>query len=202
MELTTIITYNTSTSFSINAELIQFTNTSAQLADLTDALGTNASAAFHASYDSNANANWADSVTLGGTLNDDATITSGRLDLTGGTATCDYVPTGTINGRAGAIRFTYRPNYSGNPATIQHLFSFQQGNSSSGSDLNDQLYITHDAAKAWRITFRSGVGAAAGVNLGMGSNSLTAGVDYECEINWKPHTMSAGGSCSLNCSCH
>lgn len=64
-----------------------------------------------------------------GTLLNGATITGGKLDLTGGTTfkrvDFDAIKNLSLLGQTGTIKFLYTPNYSGNPATNQDMIYIQ-----------------------------------------------------------------------------
>jgi len=80
----------------------------------------------------------------------------------------------------GAIKFIYRPNYTGAPATNINMVSL---NAPAGN--NDRINLTHSPTDTFRISINNNVGAAVVATVAIGGAAgLTSGVDYEMELNF------------------
>lgn len=118
---------------------------------------------------------------LTGTLVNGATVTGGKLDLTGGsTKYLSYDATGKINATKGSIKWKYTHQVIGAPGTNEILFRFSNG---LGSNNND-LYVYHDTANAFRMTSKTAAGAAVNTAQPFGSKVLTQFQEYEMSYNW------------------
>lgn len=116
-----------------------------------------------------------------GTLNNGATISGGKLVLTGGSNKyLSFVATGKINASVGSISFPYTPNYATNPASNAILFRFSN---SLGSNNND-LYVYHDTANAFRVSSNSATGGTLQVGTPFGTAALTQGQEYDIIYSW------------------
>lgn len=136
---------------------------------------------FRALYGSSIDANYAAGSPTG-TAVGGASVSSGKLDLKGGTTKyVDY--DGEDNapqGNTGALRFKLTPNYSGAPATDTQFFV---GMSQGPSNNNNFVAVQHDAVSGnIRINFVDNGGVSRSVILP--AWSPTSGVEYEFELNW------------------
>jgi len=103
-------------------------------------------ATFGATYTSNINGSWGDG-SLAGTGTGSPVITGNKLDLTGGTIKyIDYNASGNANSQqAGTIRLKVTPNYTGNPANNQYLFSI----SKDGASNNNLIYLYQNSGNGY-----------------------------------------------------
>lgn len=117
-----------------------------------------------------------------GTLNGVAAISSGTLDITGGTGSWDIDGTGKVGADPNivTIRFKYTPQYSGIPASHQRLYIEQQ----SSSVNSNQILIQHSTGSGnLQVSFRNSAGAAQGTLTAITTWSPTSGTTYEIELN-------------------
>lgn len=139
----------------------------------------NAETTAYASYDSDIDLDIAGS-TATGTAVGGASITGGKLNLTGGGVRyVSYTGVGNITSlQSGCIRFKYTPDYSGTPPAWYTMVELQHVD---GSNYNE-IYISHTSINQLYIQIR---GSGAGI-IGnyMGVWSVTSGVEYEIELNW------------------
>ena len=136
-------------------------------------------ATFYASYNSNINGNWGNGV-LTGTANGGASVSGGKLDLTGGILgkNVSYDPVNNANNaQTGCIRLRFTPNYSGAPATAQYLFSVDNVST------NNWLSIYHYTNGYIRGILHDSTGAVIGEALYYWITNV-AGTQYEIEFNF------------------
>ncbi len=102
------------------------------------------------------------------------TIASGELDLRGGTL--KYISYAAASNAAftttGAIRFRYRPNYTGSPAAARGLVSLV------GTGLQNMIQLNHLSDGNIELSIFNSSGIAI-VNGSIGAWSPTAGTQYE-----------------------
>jgi len=131
-------------------------------------------------YTNNVNLSVANGSTIG-TAVGGASVSGGKLDLTGGTL--KYVNyNADLNAdsqQVGAIRFGYIPNYSGAPASTQYLITI----SKADSDGDNNIFIRHASSGTMEIRIVDSTGANI-VDAGLLSWSPTSGTEYEFELNW------------------
>lgn len=206
--LTQTITYNTSTNFTFDSDLI--TVSTVLKSSLVDSPGKILAETFDTStgftfvtataefvggqFQSVDNLNGAtlavpftDGATgtsgtgdLEGTLLNNATVTGGRLDASGGlTKHLTYDATGKINAAKGSIEFVWTPNYSV-PASTSTIFKFAETSTST----NNQLFIYHDTASALRITSNRSTGTSIHSGVPFGTLFVTVGASYDFSYNW------------------
>lgn len=140
-----------------------------------------AGATFGASYSSSVNGSWATTGSLTGTANNGASVSGGRLDLTGGgDRSVDYDGTGRIGTTTGTIRLRWTPNYNGTPTDQQTFFTIGETDENSQ---NSKMQLLHHPNGSLFLL----VNDASGVNIY--SNSLltfnaVAGVESVIEVGW------------------
>ena len=123
MSFQTLIPFTDSADYNFDSDLIEISSGKARLKDIRPANAT-----FAANYDNNINGSWGNGV-LTGIATGGATVSGGKLDLSGGGKYITY--DADLNGdmqQTGTIRMKVTPNYSGTPATTQIFFSIFQNN--------------------------------------------------------------------------
>lgn len=145
-----------------------------------------ANALLGASYSSSVNASWAQSGSLTGTPNNGASVSGGKLVLTGGgNKSVDYNASGRVGILSGAMRFRWTPNYNGAPVDTQQFFTLCE---SEGSN-NSMIQIMHHSNGSLFLYVNDGDGN------NIYSNSLltfdaVAGQESVIELGWD---LSGGG---------
>lgn len=138
-------------------------------------------ATFGATYTSSINGSWGNGDTTG-TGNDGATVTGGKLDLTGYlNRYVDYAASGNLgsNPQKGAIKLKYTPNYNGSPDNNQCLFTLGEAEGSSESIIqvlhlsNGNLFILAND--------ENGANQLSNTILNF---PATAGDEGELEVDW------------------
>jgi hypothetical protein len=167
--------FDTSTVGTFDSDLIMFTNSSAQLKDLRPANAT-----FYAEYSSNINGNWGDG-SLTGTASGGAGVSGGYLILNQSDVRyVEYSATSnfSILTTNGCIRFGYKPNYSGSPASDMSIICISKAN----GDTDNLIFLRHASTGQWQVLVYSNTGVAI-VNATLGVWSPTSGTTYEIELN-------------------
>ena len=165
--------YTNDTGFTYDPALIGFSaGTASQLNQ------RNPGASWGANYNSNINGNWGDSPLLPTNTFGTPVITGNKLDLIGNSVTYDMK--GSINAAIGTLRWKYTPNYTGNPGSNQQFFFM----SNAGLGTANRMFFQHDTASAFRWTVHTSTGSLAINNGPFGTKVLTAGVEYEMELNY------------------
>lgn len=143
-------------------------------------------ATFGASYSSSINGSWASSGSLTGTANNSASVSGGRLNLTGGgSKSVDYNISGKLGIQSGCIRLKWTPNYNGTPTDSQTFFTIEE----TQGDGKSKIELLHHSNGSLFLL----VNDTDGSNIY--SNSLltfmaTAGSESVIEVGWD---LSAGG---------
>jgi len=119
---------------------------------------------------------------LDGTAFGGATITSGKLDLTGGVvANVRYHAHGNAEfGQDGTIRFKYTPNYSGTPASSQIWVDLYP---EDASDKDRVLFFQSSTGGSVKAFIYDSAGTLQG-NIDFGAWSPTSGTEYEISFNF------------------
>ena len=139
-----------------------------------------------ATYTTAVNANWVEGGSGTGTASG-ATITSNRLDLSGGGAKyVTYDPTSNVDQatQVGAVKFKVTPQYSGNPASSYYYFAA----SLSDSDNKGKMRLWHDASGVFGLEVLNSVSGSIIASAGMGTFNPSSGTTYEIELNWDFNT--------------
>src|SRR3990167_8172609 len=144
MSISSTISYDTAGNFIFDSNKIEI---SGGLARMIDQRQTGAT--FGATYTSSINGNWGDGV-LTGTATGGATVSGGKLDLTGSTTKyVDYnADLNADSQQIGCFRFRITPNYTGAPATGQILLHISE----SAGSANNLLSGYHFTDGQLRIT--------------------------------------------------
>ena len=135
---------------------------------------------FHADYTSSIDGRWGEGI-LTGTATGAATVSGGRLVLTGNNKYVSY--SGLLNAdslQVGCVRFKYIPNYSGAPSPSSAMFSISQA---AGSGIN-YIYVNHFSTGGIYLAINNGSGVAIIPETNLGSFSPALGTSYEIELNW------------------
>lgn len=167
--------FTSSSGFVYNSSLAEFSAGKVQQKDTRPAGST-----FYASYNTNEHGNWGQT-TLTGVLTS-ATVSGGFLDCTGNTIDkyCKYSGYNNFNfTQTGAIRFKYKPNYSGAPTGSSH-YLFQLKNSSNNNNMINMTHLLSSGTLIMRIYDSTGAYIVA---HSMGAWLPTAGTTYEFEVN-------------------
>lgn len=175
-ETSTTISYNTTTSgnFVSNSD-ISYGATSASLA----ATSSNANETFYANFTSSING-WRGAGTLTGTAVNSATISNGKLDLTGGTNKyVHYDADGNADSQQTlTVEFDVTPNYTGSPASNQFFFNIRK----DASSVNNMIDIQHNSGSGLFVTLYNSAGALVS-STNLGAWSPTAGTSYSFSLN-------------------
>lgn len=139
------------------------------------------SATWEATYDSSINASYVLAGTTTGTATGSPTITSNKLDCTGGGK--KYVDYNTASNadtalQTGSIRFKFTPNYSGNSPSRYTFFALCD----AASSLNNLVTLFHESGNLYS-EFKTNTGAAISTPT-WGAWSATAGQEYEFLLTW------------------
>lgn len=136
-------------------------------------------ALFGANYSVDQNANW--SIGSGtGTLFGGATVTGGKLDLSGGVlAYVLYNPTDNLGINQGAVKFKLTPKYSGSPSSYQYIISTEASVGIAG-----EITLIHTSTGNLAVTIRDNTGNLIFSTAGFGAWSPTADQEYELELNF------------------
>lgn len=166
--------------FTFDSDFVEFTGSGVRLKDITPSDST-----FFDNFDDASEANWADNESnLARTLNNSAAITSGKLDLTGGTnKNATYSGAGLVDGgvQVGAVRFLYTPNYTGAPASNVTLFTLQE----SASVTNNRIQIQHISSGKINLAMVSSSGTTIySAQTSAKFWNVVSGQTYEIEFNW------------------
>lgn len=133
MSVTTIISYDTATSFSFSSSEVAFTNSSAQLRDQFEKFQSEdfTSTTFGVGFTNNQNADISGG-TNAGTLFASATVTSGELSLPAvQNSYCQWPATNNApSGNQGTVEFDFTPTNSGSTSTSRNLFSLSDAEDS------------------------------------------------------------------------
>ena len=199
------INYVTSSDFTFDSDLVEFTGSNATLklqsgSAQTFNQGFSSSSGFTfdsdktaitggslsqlggglagANYSTDADFNWG-SGTLTATLGASATVSGGKLDLTAGYV--EYVGTGKINADHGTIKFKYTPDYSDDPPGITTMFNYQR----ASGDSDNRLWIYHDTSGNILMDSK----AFNGLNITASTTFVTnwqpvADTEYEIAVVW------------------
>lgn len=116
-----------------------------------------------------------------GTATGGASVSGGRLDLTGGTLKyVDYDANSNADSQqVGAVRFGYVPNYSGSPSGIITIFVIAKAD----GDTDNQIFVRHSTSGALILRIEDSTGAQV-VSSVLPTWSPTSGTEYEFELNW------------------
>lgn len=140
-----------------------------------------ADAILYASFNMDEDANWTDIGTGVGTLSDGATVSGGKLDLTG------YVANRRLsieayntshNSQKGCMRCKFTPNYSGPPSQIQYIMQWRNGG------LENNIQVLQNTSRFMQAWIRDGVGGNILATASFGVFNFVAGQTYEIEFNW------------------
>lgn len=171
--------FSSSTGFTYNAANTEFA--AGQVQQIAKAyrptyyLGT-----FFANYDSDINGNYGNGA-LTGTPTGGASVSGGKLDLTGGGKYVTYSATGNADSQQyGCFRFKFTPNYTGSPATNNSLFSIHR----TIVTLDNLIFLTHNSAGNIILSVYNSAGAAIINTVNLGAWSPVSGTEYEFEFNW------------------
>ncbi len=170
------IPYSISSQYTYDPTKIEIVDGKAQLIDYRLPDST-----FAASYNIDINGSYGNGV-LTGTAFGGASITGGELDLTGGTAKyVAYTAVGNAdNQQTGAIRFKYRPNYTGVPPGTYALFAIGDA---PASNVNVILLIHISGTGLMLLLIGDSTGAVFVVGI-LGNWLPTSGQQYELELNF------------------
>lgn len=137
-------------------------------------------ATFGVSYTANINGSWGDGV-LTGTATGGASVSGGKLDLTGGGVKyVDYDADANADSQqVGCVRLKYTPNYNGSPPTDYPVFSILKAD----GDTNNIIMFRHETSGIWKIYIEDYIGALI-MSASLPSWSATLGVEVELELNW------------------
>ena len=137
-------------------------------------------ATFGATYTNNINGNWGDGV-LTGTAVGGASVSGGKLDLTGGGVKyVDYdANLNADSQQIGCVRLKYTPNYTGFPPTDYPVFSILKANGST----NNIIMLRHETGGVWKIFIEDFTGSNI-MSASLPSWSATSGIEVELELNW------------------
>lgn len=120
------------TGFTYDSNLAEFPGGQVQQIDKRPA-----NAIAYASFNLDENLNWGEG-TLNGTLNGNASVSGGELDLTGGDANVEYNTDNLVSMiQEGCIRIRWKPNYTGNAPAIQEIFQ-------SNISTVDRIHLRHN----------------------------------------------------------
>jgi hypothetical protein len=132
-----------------------------------------------ATYTNDINLNWGNG-TLTGTAVGGASVSGGKLDLTGGGKYVRYSATNNASSlQEGCVRFRFTPNYSNLPATDMALYSI----STSFGDFSCYTGLRHTVAGQVEMSILNNAGSAI-VSVYLGGWLPTSGTEYEFEMNW------------------
>ena len=166
--------FSSDVGFTYDSASVEFTGGRLQQKDLLD--GASLAVDFTLSEDGTGGTG-----DLVGTLHNGASVSGGKLDLSGGLDKyLSYDSTGKINAAVGSIRFKYTPQYSGAPSSTTRLFMI----SNSEATAHNQLYLYHDTVGAIRVTSKEESGAALQTGYPFGSVLFTAGQEYDISYSW------------------
>jgi len=142
--------------------------------------GRIANATFAANYDVDINATYADGIKTG-TPFGGASVSNGKLDLTGGTIKfVDYdANLNADSQQVGTIKFKVTPNYSGSPTDLQFFISVAK----SSTVATNLIAITHQPSGNINITVRNSANLDL-IVVNLGIFNPTAGVESEFELNY------------------
>lgn len=117
---------------------------------------------------------------LTGTANNGASVSGGRLDLTGGgSKSVDYDATGRIGTQVGAIRLKWTPNYNGVPTDTQNFFEIAE---SEGSG-NSRIQLMHHGNSSLFLLVNDENGSNIYSNSLLTFNAV-AGTESVIEVAW------------------
>jgi len=138
-----------------------------------------AGATFGVNYSVDINGNWGNGV-LTGTASGGASVSGGKLDLTGGTKYVRYDAISNANSlQTGCVRFKFTPAYSGSPTAHNALFSI----STAFGDYTKYIGLRHSSAGTMEMSVLDNDGAAI-VSVYLGAWTPVSGTEYEFEMNW------------------
>ena len=173
MSFQTLIPFTDSADYNFDSDLIEISSGKARLKDIRPANAT-----FAANYDNNINGSWGNGV-LTGIATGGATVSGGKLDLSGGGKYITY--DADLNGdmqQTGTIRMKVTPNYSGTPATTQIFFSIFQ----SENSINNYVGIYQHTDGNIYILIINSTGATI-INYNQPWVPIS-GTQYEIELNF------------------
>lgn len=166
-------TFDDDTGFTYDNSLSQFIAGILEQKDKTPA-----GSRLAALYDTTVNSNWNKDGTLAATLNGAPTIVTGRLQCFGAQGLSYSV----TNSGVGAIKFKYKPNYTGSPSTNRNVIAI--ANTATG---NSRIMLSHSpSGDNFRIfvTDSTGVVVFTATTIGGSNINLSAANTYEMELNW------------------
>lgn len=168
--------FDASAGFTFNSTYAEFVGALLRQKDTRPANQT-----FFATWDQGSiNGNWG-----GGSLvptNNGAVLISGALELLGGAGLkyIDFVGTSNADSlQVGCLRLKIKPNYSGNPATIQHFIRLSQANAST----NNVIGFFHQTSGQIALRVFNSAGGTI-MSTDIGAWSPVSGTSYELEMNW------------------
>ena len=135
---------------------------------------------FYAGFEEDANGDWGNGV-LTGTLNGGAVVSSGQLDLRGGTLKyAEYAPLNNFTAtQQGCARVRWTPDYNGSPASVQDLVDV-----SNGVDDNNRISLGHSVIGEPFFALYDAAGVSIYALIYFGAWAAVSGTEYEFEINW------------------
>lgn len=175
MSIELLYPFTTPANYTFDSDVIEVSGGKARLKDQRPSGAT-----FHANYNADVDGNWGDGV-LTGTPVGGASVSGGKLDLTGGTLKyVDYdANLNADSQQVGAIRFKYTPNYSGSPATVRNFLTI-----SKAVDSTNLITVWHDSGGYIRLQIRDSANVSIIAGVALGTWAPTDGIEYEFELNW------------------
>lgn len=170
------INFTTANDYTASDAAIQVTGGQAQLTETLPANGT-----FFAKFGSSIDADFS-SGSATGTATGGASVAAGKLNLTSNDIRyVDYAGAGNADSaQTGCIRFSYTPNYTGNPSQNLGFFSIGQ------ADLDDtnRLELVNLTDGSIRLLIMSSSDTAIVNSANLGAWSPVSGTTYEFELNY------------------
>ena len=175
MSTTINFPYTTDTNYSFDSNLIEVTG---GVAKLKSQVPTDAT--FGANYTTDEDGVFGDGV-LTGTLNGTATVSGGKLDLTGNVLKyVSYDPVDNFDSTTvGTIRMRITPNYSGNPTNDSIFFSISRNDASS-----DNMILLKQRPNGQVAVFMRSESTVSIMAATLATWVPVSGTEYEFELNW------------------
>jgi hypothetical protein len=177
MSIELVYPFTTPENYTFDSDVIEISGGEARLKDQRPSNAT-----FYAGYySSSINGSWGNGV-LTGTPIGGASVTGGKLDLTGGTVKyVDYdADLNADSQQIGCIRFLYTPNYTGSPAFFRGMVTIAK-QAGAGNENVIQIYHATDGTLYAAFYDDTGTLITSGA---FGVWSPTASTEYEIELNW------------------
>lgn len=171
MTFTTTVNYDTPSQFVYDTDKLEIVGSVVKLKKLVYL-----NEVLYCSYNNNTDVDRGTGVTT--TAFGGASIASGLLDLKSTTSKYMRYETASMALQKGTIKFDYKPNYSGSPASTVHLMTQFQ----TLSSLNNALYLYHDSGSGSIVL---SVYDSSGVLVGntfFGNPGFSAGTTYKITL--------------------